>query len=558
MNSRFTAPGLARAAPLPSDGDLLDLRRLFAIARRQFHAAALCTLAGTALGFAYLATATPLYTSKATLFINPLAGAPLTGAVAPVVAVSLFDSETGILLSEKIAAGAFAAIDLAWLSSPPSPFARLKRLLRPALASADAQQQQLIDHMRARFEVKRPDAGFLLDLTYTSPSPEHAAAILTAFIDAYRADRTERRRLAADAELGAVLLQTLQLRGRLDDAAEAAAALRPDDARSLVELAAARSHVEAYAAAINQLLLREQEIGALAKASDAAFQLISPPRVPVFDSSPNGARTLLLATVAGAMAGVGLGLLREASERGFRSVAQVRRELGVPCLALLPVCTPGDLDALSGERAEALRAVKLAIDQALPAGQPRRIGFAPAASGDGASTTALSFAALLAAGGTPILLVDADMRGEGLGRDLGVSGHIGFAELLDGRTIAPAEARCGLRILPAGADRDAAAATIALGSAKVGEALARVGAGFDFVVVDLPPLDRFVDARTMARHLDAIVIVARWRRTERRRLRALLAADRDLRRKLVGIILSRATPASVDRYDDDPALDDLS
>ncbi len=558
MNSRFTASGLARAAQPPADGDLVDLRRLFAIARRQFRAAALCTLAGTALGFAYLATATPFYTSKATLFINPLAGAPLTGAVAPVVAVSMFDSETGILLSEKIAAGAFAAIDPAWLSGPPSPFARLKRLLRPALASPDAQQQRLVDHMRARFEVKRPDAGFLLDLTYTSPSPEHAAAILTAFIDAYRADRTERRRLAADAELGAVLLQMLQLRGRLDDAAEAAAVLRPEDASSFVELAATRSHVEAYAAAINQLLLREQEISALAEAPDDAFQLVSPPRVPVFDSSPNGARTLLLATLAGGMAGVGLGLLREASERGFRSVAQVRRELGVPCLALLPASPAADLDAPSGERAEALRAVKLAIDQALPAGQPRRIGFAPAAPGDGASSTALSFASLIAAGGTSTLLVDADMRGEGLGLELGVSGHVGFSELLDGRTIAPAEARCGLRILPAGADRDTAAATITLGSSKVGDALDRAGAAFDLVVVDLPALDRFVDARTMARHLDAIVIVARWRRTERRQLRALLASDRDLRRKLVGIILNRATPASVDRYDDDLPLDDLS
>ena len=91
----------------------------------------------------------------------------------------------------------------------------------------------------------------------------------------------------------------------------------------------------------------------------------------------------------------------------------------------------------------------------------------------------------------------------------------------------------------------------------MGEALARAAAPFDLVVVDLPPLARFVDARAMARHLDALVIVARWRRTERRQLRALLAADRDLRRKLVGVILTRAAPASVDRYDDDLALDEL-
>jgi hypothetical protein len=61
----------------------------------------------------------------------------------------------------------------------------------------------------------------------------------------------------------------------------------------------------------------------------------------------------------------------------------------------------------------------------------------------------------------------------------------------------------------------------------------------------------------MARQLDALVIVARWRRTERSRLRALLAGDRELRRKVVGVVLSHATPASVDRHDDDLAWDEL-
>ena len=78
------------------------------------------------------------------------------------------------------------------------------------------------------------------------------------------------------------------------------------------------------------------------------------------------------------------------------------------------------------------------------------------------------------------------------------------------------------------------------------------------MIVDLPPLDRFVDARATVRHLDALVIVARWRRTERRHLRAILAADRDLRQKVAGVILNRAAPGAADRYDDDLALDDLA
>jgi Mrp family chromosome partitioning ATPase len=546
MNSRFTAPGLAPTVPPPADGDLVDLRRLLAIARRQFRAAALCTLAGAALGLAWLAVATPLYTATTTVFINPLAGAPLTGAAAPVVAVGLFDSETGILRSEKIAADAFAAIDPGWLATPPSPAARLKQLLRPGLASPEARRQRLLDQMRARFEVERPDAAFLLELSYTSPSPKHAAAILGAFLDAYRADRAAEREAAAAAELAALDARIADLRRRIADTARAAGALRPGDAAAMTRFAGLEAETQAYGAAIDQLLLRQQAVRALAAAPDEAVRVLSPPRVPVFDSSPNGARTLLLATLAGGMAGVATGLLREAAERGFRSAGQVRRELGVPCLALLP--TSG---ADAPERNEALRAAKLAIDQATGASRPRLIGFAPAAAGDGATTIARSFATLLAAAGAPTLLVDADLHDEGLTRELALSGAPGFADTLDGGTVTPIEARSGLRVLPAGANRADAAAAVALGAPEAGEALTRAAAPFEMAVIDLPPLGRCVDARAMVRHLDALVIVARWRRSERRQLRALIANDRELRRKLVGVILNRAAPTSADRYDDD-------
>jgi Mrp family chromosome partitioning ATPase len=135
----------------------------------------------------------------------------------------------------------------------------------------------------------------------------------------------------------------------------------------------------------------------------------------------------------------------------------------------------------------------------------------------------------------------------------------GLSDALKGQTITPTlDAASGLHLIPAGTDRQAAAAAIALAAPNVGEALSRVGAPFDCVVVDLPALDRFVDARAMVRHLDALVIVARWRRTERRQLRALLAGDPALRQKLAGVILNGAHPAAADRYDDDVAADDLA
>ena len=466
----------------------------------------------------------------------------------------MFDSETGILLSEKIAADAFAAIDPGWLATAPSP-ARPPQAPRSAPASpaprpgASASSTTCAPASRS----SRPDAAFLLDLSYTSPSPEHAAAILDAFLDAYRADRAGSAKTTAAAELAGLDARLADLRRRLADTARAADAVRPRRRRRHgASSPRLEAEAEAYGAAINQLLLRQQEVRALAAAPDDAVRVVSPPRVPVFDSSPNGARALLLATLAGGMAGVGVGLLREAAERGFRSAGQVRRELGVPCLALLPTGATGARATPSTPRPSAPSSSPSTRPPAPPARGSSASPPPPPATAPpprrGASPPSSPPAAPPRSSSTPTCATKASSQ------ELALSGDPGFADTLDGRSSprrkpAPASASS-----PPAPTAQAAAAAVALGAPEVGEALARAAAPFDFVVVDLPPLARFVDARAMARHLDALVIVARWRRTERRQLRALLAADRDLRRKLVGVILTRAAPASVDRYDDDLAL----
>ena len=259
------------------------------------------------------------------------------------------------------------------------------------------------------------------------------------------------------------------------------------------------------------------------------------------------------------MAGVGLGLLREAAERGFRSAGQVRRELGVPCLALLPHGRAAAADA-HRRAAEALGAVKLAIDQATGGSRPRRIGFAPVSAGDGATARARSFAALLAAGGAATLLLDADMRDEGLSRELALSGDPGFADTLGGRSVAPTRrsprpACASSPPAPIDTPRRPPSPSARRRSAKRSPAPPRPSTSWWSISPRSP----------------ASSTPAPWSATSTPSSSSpagaapsaassapLLAADRDLRRKLVGVILNRAAPGERRPLRRRPRLDGLA
>ena len=86
-------------------------------------------------------------------------------------------------------------------------------------------------------------------------------------------------RLAAADELASLEARIGELRARLAEAARAAGALAPD-AAGMAALAGYRGQTEAFAAAADQLLMRQQEVRRLAEAPDDAVRLVSPPRVP--------------------------------------------------------------------------------------------------------------------------------------------------------------------------------------------------------------------------------------------------------------------------------------
>ena len=171
----------------------------------------------------------------------------------------------------------------------------------------------------------------------------------------------------------------------------------------------------------------------------------SPPTEP---SRPRKPIVLAFSILLGAAAGAGFGMFRELMDRVFRTMEQVRDELGVEVLGMLPLISYPSLPQPSDKRsnaaenrapaigaiaptlrysidhpfsayAETLRSAKVAADVSLPGRATKIIGLVSLLPNEGKSTVAKNFASLLALQGARTLLVDADTRNRGLTRGIG-------------------------------------------------------------------------------------------------------------------------------------------
>jgi succinoglycan biosynthesis transport protein ExoP len=169
--------------------------------------------------------------------------------------------------------------------------------------------------------------------------------------------------------------------------------------------------------------------------TDAHVMSVATP--PIAPSYPRKPFVLVISLALGAFAGASAGMLRESMDRVFRTVGQVREELGVDVLGTLPVLPQASLpqhvldnmvpipimryaiDHPYSAFAETLRSAKVAADLALKDRFPKIIGVASLLPKEGKSTVAKNFASLLALGGAKTLLIDADTRNPYLTRAIG-------------------------------------------------------------------------------------------------------------------------------------------
>jgi len=142
----------------------------------------------------------------------------------------------------------------------------------------------------------------------------------------------------------------------------------------------------------------------------------------------------------------------------------------------------------------------------------RTIAVTATRHGEGATRVAVGLARALAAEGeTRVLLVEANLRTPAFVPKLGVPKAPGLAEFLAGeanaQSLVTPMREWNLSVIGAGFGQ------AAIDCEAISSAIAEVMGQFDFVIIDLPPVNRYLDAVVLAPKVDGVILVVEADRT---------------------------------------------
>ncbi len=148
------------------------------------------------------------------------------------------------------------------------------------------------------------------------------------------------------------------------------------------------------------------------------------------------------------------------------------------------------------------------------------IGVTSSMRGEGKSTTAVNLAYVCAEKGSKVLLIDADLRIPSIAKKLEIESTPGLADLLRGKGAQLSEFKSHLLdnwyVLPSG-DIPPNPSEL-LGSTRMENVLKQLREVFDYIIIDLPPVNIVSDAISISSLISGMIVVIREEYTEKKEL----------------------------------------
>ncbi|MBO9709903.1 MAG: polysaccharide biosynthesis tyrosine autokinase [Caulobacter sp.] len=292
-------------------------------------------------------------------------------------------------------------------------------------------------------------------------------------------------------------------------------------------------------------------------------RVVSRARIPTSPSAPKPSLNLALGLFMALGAGAAAVVLAEILMAGLFTEDEVERRLGLPYLGSVPLLasavegkiardlSPADylLAKPLSSFAESFRKLRAAILFSRVGETVKVIAITSSLPGEGKTTTTFSLARTLAQSGANVVVVDCDLRQSAINRFLAEKPAVGLLEVLNGQAQldqALLTDKSGARILPlsevAYTPRDV------LGSAAMARLLSELRARFDVVLLDTAPLLAVADTRILAPSADAVVMLARWKKTPVKAITTALSLLQGRGIFVAGVALTQVDLKAQGRY----------
>ncbi len=171
------------------------------------------------------------------------------------------------------------------------------------------------------------------------------------------------------------------------------------------------------------------------------------------------------------------------------------------------------------------------------------VGVTSALRGEGKSTTSLNLAYSLAESGKKTLLIEADMRIPVVAAVLKLDAPVGLSHILAGlgdlnNAVRRTEMSRNLSVLPAGEIPPNPSEM--LSSKRMEQVIEILSKAFDYIVIDLPPINAVSDGLAVSKLLSGMIMVVRQDYCDQHSLAEAIRQMEFLKVKLLGFVLNGA------------------
>lgn len=207
-------------------------------------------------------------------------------------------------------------------------------------------------------------------------------------------------------------------------------------------------------------------------------------------------------------------------------------------------------DNLNFAGAEAYKMLRTNLMFSLPDEKRCRIvGVTSAISGEGKSITSVNIAYTFAETGKKVLLIEADMRRSNIARKLQLKVSPGLSNLLAGLAdgvIQQSKQNANLYVIAAG-DVPPNPAEL-LSSSRMKSCLEALSQRFDFIFIDLPPVNIVTDAVSISRIVDGFIFVVRQDYSTRLAVTSAINQLKLVDAKILGFVMNAGSNRLKSKY----------